>query len=97
MSSIKNPAPAYLKETGISWDLTVAALDRWYKELSSIDPLQVKDVPQPVIVVKECGKVSAIWHGGDNYAYVGMQDGSDIIPVPVPLILAMADAIRKVS
>jgi len=97
LRTVSTPLPAFLKDTGTSWDDTVAALERWYDELPDLEGLTVTDVPQPVVVVKKCREVSAMWHAGDNHVDFDQSIVPAHIPVPVPLILAMADAIRKTT
>lgn len=88
--------PEYMKDINGSWDRGVAALERWLTELDT-PQLVVKDIPQPVIIVKECARKSAMWHSGDNHVDIDSLDSTANMKVPVPLILAMADAIRKAS
>lgn len=88
--------PEYMKDINGSWDKGVAALERWLTELDT-PHLIVKDIPQRVTIVKECARTAAMWLSGDNAIDVDNLDGAGHMSIPVPLILAMADAIRKNS
>lgn len=98
LASTSTPLPSYMKDIGVSWDKAVGSLERWYEELPDLeqDSFVVTDVPQPV-VVKQCANITAMWHFGDNHVDIDETGVPAHIAVPVPLILAMADAIRKAS